>query len=555
MTAQDLVIGHTEYELEGNSHLWLQKAYTTDLLNKILKANQKTLKGMKLSQSYRLGRIEEVQKGDAMKKVLETAVLDPLLAWDAFNVLLGELGLPGRDFTIQERKTRVDISVAFLPRNIFDPTSSPKYIEPYGISANELIKIYQPPVLFTLDNLNQISIPSKYRDPAFNVIHSHDLALPNTFLTYLSGKPSFHKGITLAATSSKCSRTLALDAALEGREVDPYERLDPRIGPSIEGAQIIHVDSLSKEEAKALMEYCTPYPDSAHCKNVGGVPVLSDQCHLEKLQRFNRSNKPPGRVAHSAGSGACGYFECTKDMSELTKADLYNRVKKRTPIFMRFSTAFLGKESPDQGPSAHGFAIKHCTKDGNYDIVGLNWPIFFCRDSMQGPDVFQSQRSNSENFLDYNATFDFLASVPESGEVTSKSSGNPSGQPIQPSESSLGMADFDPGAGQEASFFSRYSLGPEEIAARITGVPPHGKRKDDETYITNIEGTPYPDSAHCKTVGGVPALSDQFHLEKLEFQQIKSNIQPAYNQQTSSPPSRPSHLNLLPKGPGGFDIN
>jgi len=51
---------------------------------------------MKLSQSHRLGRIEQVQKGDAMKKVLEAAVLDPLLAWDAFNVLLGELGLPGR---------------------------------------------------------------------------------------------------------------------------------------------------------------------------------------------------------------------------------------------------------------------------------------------------------------------------------------------------------------------------------------------------------------------------------------------------------------------------
>lgn len=44
--AQDLVIGHTEYELEGNTHLWLQKAYTTDLLNRILKANQKALKGV-----------------------------------------------------------------------------------------------------------------------------------------------------------------------------------------------------------------------------------------------------------------------------------------------------------------------------------------------------------------------------------------------------------------------------------------------------------------------------------------------------------------------------
>ncbi|CUS14630.1 unnamed protein product [Tuber aestivum] len=237
--AQDLVIGHTEYELEGNSHLWLQKAYTTDLLNRVLEANQKTLKGvgfpsscparamMKISQSYRLGRTDEVQKGDLMKTVLETAVLDPLLAWDAFNALLGELSLPG-----------------------------------------------SPPALFALDNLNQISIPSKYRDPAFNAIHSHDLALPNTFLAYLSGKRGFHKGVTLAATSSKCSRTLALDAALEGRGVDPYERLDPRIGPSIEGAQIIHVDSLSKEEAKALMDY---YNESGIMKDPVDIATFNEK--------------------------------------------------------------------------------------------------------------------------------------------------------------------------------------------------------------------------------------------------------------------------------------
>jgi len=129
-------------------------------------------------------------------------------------------------------------------------------------------------VLFTLDNLNQISIPSKYRDPAFNAIHPHDLALPNTFLAYLSGKRSFRTGITLAATSSKCSRTLALDAALEGRGVDPYEKLDPRIGPSIEGAQIIQVDSLSKREAKALMDY---YSESGIMKAPVDIATFSEK--------------------------------------------------------------------------------------------------------------------------------------------------------------------------------------------------------------------------------------------------------------------------------------
>ena len=99
------------------------------------------------------------------------------------------------------------------------------------------------------------------------------------------------------------------------------------------------------------------------------------------------------------------------------------------------------------------------------------------------------------------------------GEMTSKSSDDPSRHPIQASESSLGVADIDPGAPQEVSFFSRHSLGPEEIAARMTEVAPHGKQEDDGTYVTNKYGIPCPDSAHSKNVGGVLMANDPFLLE------------------------------------------
>ncbi|CUS07892.1 unnamed protein product [Tuber aestivum] len=156
-------------------------------------------------------------------------------------------------------------------------------------------------------------------------------------------------------------------------------------------------------------------PAQAPASALGAAGV--DPSLLQKQQMFNRS-KTLERVAHAAGSGAFGYFECTKDMSELTKADLYNEVGKKTPIFMRFSTATLGKEYPDQGRNPRGFAIKHYTKEGNYDIVGLNWPVFFCRDPMQGLDAIRSQQRNPANFLlDFNATFDFLANVPESNHA------------------------------------------------------------------------------------------------------------------------------------------
>jgi len=100
--------------------------------------------------------------------------------------------------------------------------------------------------------------------------------------------------------------------------------------------------------------------------------------------------------------------------------------------------------------------------------------------------------------------------------MTSKSSDNPSTHPIQPSECSSGMADVNPGAEHNASFFRQHGLGPGEIAARITGVVAIEEREDDGSCLTSNEGIPYPDPAHRKNVGGIPVASDQFLSQKLQ---------------------------------------
>lgn len=156
-----------------------------------------------------------------------------------------------------------------------------------------------------------------------------------------------------------------------------------------------------------------PLPDHSHSKTVGGLPLISDIHLLQKQQHFNRS-KNLERMVHPCGSGAFGYFECTADVSDLTKADFLQRPGEKTPIFIRFSTVTLGREFPDEARNPRGFAIKFYTGEGNYDIVGLNFPIFFCRDPIQGPDVIRSQARNPRNFLlDYDATFDLLGNTPE----------------------------------------------------------------------------------------------------------------------------------------------
>ncbi|KAN0064973.1 hypothetical protein ACQY0O_002031 [Thecaphora frezii] len=159
-----------------------------------------------------------------------------------------------------------------------------------------------------------------------------------------------------------------------------------------------------------------PYPTGTTAMNIGGHPVQSDGLLLEKQQQFDRM-KLQERVVHAAGSSAFGRFEVTSDVTQLTSAKMF-QPGKVTPAYTRFSTVTYGREYPDSARNPRGFATKFYTEDGNYDIVGLNWPVFFVRDPWLGPDNIRSQMRNPSSFLlDYESWFDFLANVPESNHA------------------------------------------------------------------------------------------------------------------------------------------
>ncbi|KAF5245489.1 hypothetical protein FANTH_7322 [Fusarium anthophilum] len=57
------------------------------------------------------------------------------------------------------------------------------------------------------------------------------------------------------------------------------------------------------------------------------------------------------------------------------------------------------------GSGAFGyFESNFYTTEGNHDIVGLNFPVFFCRDPIPGPDVIRSQFRNPTNVFLANAS-------------------------------------------------------------------------------------------------------------------------------------------------------
>lgn len=91
--------------------------------------------------------------------------------------------------------------------------------------------------------------------------------------------------------------------------------------------------------------------------------LIQDFHLIDKLAHFNRE-RIPERVVHAKGAGAHGYFEVTDDITRYTKAKLFSKIGKRTPLLLRFSTVGGEKGSADTARDPRGFAIKFYTEEG-----------------------------------------------------------------------------------------------------------------------------------------------------------------------------------------------
>ncbi|RFU86711.1 catalase [Streptomyces triticagri] len=158
-----------------------------------------------------------------------------------------------------------------------------------------------------------------------------------------------------------------------------------------------------------------PVESDEHSLTVGrdGPILLHDHYAIEKMAQFNRE-RVPERVVHAKGSGAYGTFEVTNDVSQFTKADLF-QPGKRTEMLARFSTVAGEQGSPDTWRDPRGFALKFYTEQGNYDLVGNNTPVFFVRDTIKFQDFIRSQKRRPDSGLrDHDMQWDFWSLSPES---------------------------------------------------------------------------------------------------------------------------------------------
>jgi len=149
-----------------------------------------------------------------------------------------------------------------------------------------------------------------------------------------------------------------------------------------------------------------------------GPVLLEDFALREKISHFDHE-RVPERVVHARGSAAHGYFELTDSLSDLTTAAILCDTGEKTEVFARFSTVAGSKGSPDLARDVRGFSVKFYTKQGNWDIVGNNIPVFFIQDAIRFPDLIHAVKPEPDRGFPQAQTahdtfWDFIACTPES---------------------------------------------------------------------------------------------------------------------------------------------
>ena len=164
----------------------------------------------------------------------------------------------------------------------------------------------------------------------------------------------------------------------------------------------------------------TPVSDDQNSLKAGvrGPTLLEDQHFREKVFHFDHE-RIPERVVHARGYGAHGFFETYESLSDITKADIFQRAGEKTEMFVRFSTVAGNKGSADLARDVRGFATRFYTKEGNWDIVGNNIPVFFIQDAIKFPDLIHAAKPEPDRGFPQAQTahdnfWDFISLTPES---------------------------------------------------------------------------------------------------------------------------------------------
>ncbi|MEJ7670491.1 MAG: catalase [Casimicrobiaceae bacterium] len=151
--------------------------------------------------------------------------------------------------------------------------------------------------------------------------------------------------------------------------------------------------------------------------NPRGPTLLEDFILREKIFHFDHE-RIPERIVHARATGVHGFFELTASLKQYTTARILTEVGEKTPLFIRISTVAGGAGSIDTPRDVRGFAVKFYTKEGNWDLVSNNIPVFFIQDAIKFPDLIHAVKMEPDRGFPQAATahdtfWDYMSLTPE----------------------------------------------------------------------------------------------------------------------------------------------
>ncbi|MGU3493979.1 catalase [Xanthobacteraceae bacterium A53D] len=176
----------------------------------------------------------------------------------------------------------------------------------------------------------------------------------------------------------------------------------------------------SSPDSRLTTNHGMPISDNQNSLKAGnrGPTLLEDFVLREKIQHFDHE-RIPERIVHARGSAAHGYFELTDSLADFSRARILTEVGEKTEVFVRFSTVAGGAGSVDTPRDVRGFAVKFYTREGNWDLVGNNIPVFFIQDAIKFPDLIHAVKMEADRGYPQAASahdtfWDFIGLMPES---------------------------------------------------------------------------------------------------------------------------------------------
>ncbi|KAL5121956.1 hypothetical protein ACEQ8H_000172 [Pleosporales sp. CAS-2024a] len=263
---QDIVNAHTEYAPLPNSEptQYTQNEYTANLLQQLQVANGPFLAATRLSTRPDLPL--PLPARATLQELVALGHANPEASWPVFMALWKEVSQPDR-----------------------------------------------PPILLAADGLSHLMRNSEYLSAEVKPIHAHDLTIVRHFVDHLSGAKKLpNGGVVLGSTSQSNAPTCpALDFCIEVAEArhyfpddipewNPYKRVDGRVMDVLkdlvsgnEDFDVIELGGLTKEEARAIMEY---YAQSGLLRHQVNESLVSEKWTLAGMGNIGELERTSVRL-------------------------------------------------------------------------------------------------------------------------------------------------------------------------------------------------------------------------------------------------------------------